>query len=90
MDVIGSLINQFADLGVNINVQESNHRKTPLMIACEKGYISLVQILLARHASPRVQSKNLRTPLHYSIDTSSENLDVVRVLIENDPEIINI
>ena len=36
--------------GANINSEEANEGKTALMMACEKGYLELVDVLLAHDA----------------------------------------
>ena len=36
--------------GANINSEEPSHGKTALMMACEKGYMELVQTLLDHEA----------------------------------------
>ncbi len=57
------------------------HQKTPLMTACEKGYILLVETLLNNKAQANCRGPNERVPLHYVIDSPAENVDVVSLLI---------
>jgi ankyrin repeat protein len=54
-----------------------------LMYAVQKGYIELVDELLARDAWVNHEDNDSLTPLHYAIDNISENLDIVNLLIDN-------
>lgn len=51
------------------------------MIACEKGYIELVNEILEKEAMVNHKDQHNKTPLLYAIDNQAENLDVVNVLI---------
>lgn len=74
-------INALLDAGANINAEKKN--KTILMLAVQKGYIELVDELLARDAWVNHEDTDSRTPLHFAIDNKTENLDVVNLLIDH-------
>lgn len=74
-------INALLDAGANINAEKKN--KIILMLAVQKGYIELVDELLARDAWVNHEDNDSSTPLHFAIDNKSENLDVVNLLIDN-------
>ena len=60
------------------------------MIACEKGYIELVDHILDNHAQVNYLGgpKNCH-PLHYAINSQAENVDVVDLLIEKGKAEVN-
>jgi ankyrin repeat protein len=47
------------------------------MIACEKGYVELVNELILLEAQVNLKDKKGRTPLFYALEALGENLDVV-------------
>ena len=57
------------------------------MIACEKGYILLVEALLIMEAQVSHRDMHQKTPLFYAIEASAENLDVVMMLIEKGADV---
>ena len=56
-----------------------------LHAACRRGDVGLVQALLEAGASVQVDDDFGRTPLHDSFWTASPNLDMVRLLLDQDP-----
>lgn len=40
------MVNDLLNAGANINSEEAKEGKTPLILACEKGYIELVKFIL--------------------------------------------
>ena len=57
------------------------------MIACEKGYILLVESLLNLEASVNHRDTHQKTPLFYAIEATAENIDVVLMLIEKGADV---
>jgi predicted RNA-binding Zn-ribbon protein involved in translation (DUF1610 family) len=49
---VQDLVSQCLDKGININVRDSEHGRTPLHFAAEKGHASMVKFLLGRGANP--------------------------------------
>ena len=47
------------------------------MMACEKGYFELVQILLDQEALINHKDQKKKTPLMYAIQSNAQNKDVV-------------
>lgn len=80
-------VQQLLSCGANINAEEPHQGKTALMIACEKGYIWLVETLLDFHAKVNHTDMHSRTPLFYVIEASAENVDVVQLLIKKGAEL---
>ena len=61
-------------------VDAKNHRgKSPLCLACEKGYLGIARILLRAGASPGVGGKEGITPLHTAC--SRGNVEMVELLL---------
>ena len=54
--------------------------ETPLHIACNQGYLSIVQYLIEKGANIEAKDKYQQTPLH--IACQNNNLPVVQYLIE--------
>jgi len=52
------------------------------MIACEKGYIEIVETLIDQDAQVNLKDGKQRTPLFYALEAAGENLDVVLHLIK--------
>lgn len=52
------------------------------MVAVTKGFLELVTEIINQDAWVAHYDSDQRTALHYAIDNTAENLDVVRLLIE--------
>ena len=52
------------------------------MIASNKGFIELVNDILARDAWVNHADGEGKSALHYAIDNKAENLDVVKLLMD--------
>lgn len=60
---------------------------TILMLACEKGYLEIVQKLLDSGALLDQRDKKKRTALFYAIESSAQNVDVVQELINRKTDV---
>jgi ankyrin repeat protein len=80
-------VNILLSCDANINAEDPSTGKTALMIACEKGYILLVEALLERDAQVNHRDNSQKTPLFYAIDTQAENIDVILILIEKGADV---
>jgi ankyrin repeat protein len=78
MEIITKLIRA----GAIVDTEDSNLNKTALMIACEKGYIELVDHLLDNKAKAKYVGHRNKTPLHYVMYSTAENVDVANLLIK--------
>lgn len=65
----------------NVNAEESEEGRTALMLACEKGYLEVVQKLIELGALVDHRDKKKRTALFYAIENTVQNSDVVQELI---------
>lgn len=83
IECISILINA----GANVDAEESNDGKTALMIACEKGYMEVVDHLIEQEASVDLKDRKQRSPLFYAIEAAGENTDVVMKLIKKGADI---
>ena len=52
------------------------------MIACEKGYIEIIEQLIDQQANINLRDVKQRTPILYAIEAVGENLDVILHLIK--------
>lgn len=52
------------------------------MIACEKGYIEIIEQLIDQQANINLRDVKQRTPIFYAIEAVGENLDVILHLIK--------
>ena len=52
------------------------------MIACEKGYIQIVDKLIQCDARVNLSDRQQKTPLYYAIEAPAENPDVVVRLLK--------
>lgn len=75
-------INVLKGMGANMDAEDPDSGKTALMIACEKGYIEIVSSLIEYGAQIKLKDRRQQTPLFYAIEASSENTDVVMLLIK--------
>lgn len=58
------------------------------MIACEKGYIEVVDYLIQNHdTNVNLSDKKSRPPIMYALEASAENPDVVMRLIKAGAEV---
>jgi ankyrin repeat protein len=54
----------------NVNAEESEEGRTALMLACEKGYLEVVQKLIELGALLDHRDKKKRTALFYAIENT--------------------
>ena len=76
--------------GAHIEAEEQLSGKTALMLACEKGYLMIVNELLQKQAPVNQKDQYHNTPIFYAIESKEENLDVVSTLIDFGADINNI
>lgn len=79
------IINAMLDAGVDINLQDRKHGVTLLMLASEKGDVSLVKKLIALQADVNIQARKQFTALFVAIDNGHE--EVVRELIHANADV---
>ena len=53
---------------IDVNAKGFSTKTTPLILACEGGYLSTAQLLLSKGANPSLANKNGRTALHVALD----------------------
>ena len=61
-----SVLSDFLDMGINVNIQEPDGT-TPLHVAVEKDDIDTVKLLLSHGACPSIQNTQAKTPLDLSV-----------------------
>ena len=61
-------LEQLIEFGANVKAEESEEGRTALMLACEKGYLELVNKLLDNGALFDHRDKKKRTALMYAVD----------------------
>ncbi len=83
------IMNKLIRAGAAVDTEDPNNNKTALMIACEKGYIELVDHLIDNQAQVNYTGPRNKSPLHYVIDSSAENVDVATLLIEKGKANVN-
>jgi ankyrin repeat protein len=55
----------------NVNAEESEEGRTPLMMACDKGYIEIVKRLLDQDALIDHRDQRKKTALFYAVESSA-------------------
>jgi len=74
--------------GANVDAEDPNDGKNALMIACEKGYIEVIDYLIQNHdAHVNLKDKKYRTPIMYALEANAENPDVVMLLIKKGADV---
>jgi len=77
-------LNTLISKGANINAEKSGGANI-LMLACSKGFLELVTEIMNQKSENGIFmhhcDKNDKNYLHYAIDTEAENLDIVKLLI---------
>ena len=53
----------------NVNAEDAEEGRTPLMIACDKGYIEIVQRLLDQDAIIDLRDSRKKTALFYAVES---------------------
>ncbi|XP_058178837.1 ankyrin repeat domain-containing protein 54-like [Anopheles ziemanni] len=66
--------------GMSPDTSEGFFNRSALHIACSRGYLDTVKVLLVNGANPNIRDKNLNTPLHLA--TCTENIEVVQTLLD--------
>uniref|UniRef100_A0AAG5DL42 Uncharacterized protein n=1 Tax=Anopheles atroparvus TaxID=41427 RepID=A0AAG5DL42_ANOAO len=66
--------------GMSPNTSEGFFSRSALHIACSRGYLDMIKVLLESGANPNIRDKNLNTPLHLA--TCTENIEVVQTLLD--------
>jgi ankyrin repeat protein len=70
-----------------VNAEDSEEGRTALMIACEKGYLEIVQELLENGALADHKDKKKRTALFYAVSCPAQNVDVVKELLDRKADV---
>ena len=71
----------------NVDAEDPNDGKTALMIACEKGYIEVVDCLIEHDAHVNVKDRKQRSPLFFALEATAQNPDVVMRLIQKGADV---
>lgn len=80
-DLLSILIANNADL----QAHDLEFKQTPYLVACRSGQIPSMKILLKHGAKSRDVDYYNRTALHIAVEIN--NIDVVRFVLENDPDL---
>ena len=80
-------ITALLDAGANVDAEDPTDGKTALMIACEKGYIEVVDHLINNDAQVDLKDRKQRSPLLYAIEAQGENADVVIKLLKKQADV---
>lgn len=83
MECIRILLNA----GANVDAENPKEGKTALMIACEKGYVEVVDYLQQCDAQVNLKDKKSRSPILYALEANAQNLDVVMRLINKGADV---
>jgi ankyrin repeat protein len=73
--------------GANVDAEDPQDGKTALMIACEKGYIEIVDCLIQQEAYVNLKDRKQRSPILHALEANAENPDVVMQLIKKGAEV---
>eukprot|EP00347_Sterkiella_histriomuscorum_P020274 403338429 len=73
--------------GANVDAQDPDDGKTALMIACEKGYIEVVDCLIQQEAQVNLKDRKSRSSILYAIEANAQNSDVVMQLIKKQADV---
>jgi ankyrin repeat protein len=73
------------EAGANVNAV-TQRNATPLYVACQKGYLDIVQYLLEHDADKTICFQNGFTPLH--IAAQDQSLEVVQYLISEGIDVL--
>ena len=65
---------------------DSKFKETPLHVACERGSLPMIRMLMEHGADPNTCNEKNDTPLH--VACRSGNLDVVRLLMEHGADLL--
>ena len=83
-DEIELKIKEFIRSGTDVNYKDLEG-ETPLHLASEKGYVTVVKILIDKRADVDIKDKWGRNPLHYA--SKIGHLDIVKILIDRGVDI---
>ncbi|KAM9424286.1 ankyrin repeat domain-containing protein 22 [Pholidichthys leucotaenia] len=64
-----------------LNVQEEYTGDTPLIVACRRGHLRVVQYLLENNADAQLANKKQRTCLHYAARRTFSLLDYLMIIL---------
>ncbi|KAM4624313.1 ankyrin repeat domain-containing protein 22 [Polymixia lowei] len=78
---VHQLYHHLKDNPKNLNVQEEGSGDTPLIAACRRGNLRVVQYLLDNQADVRIRNKKQRTCLHYTARRTFSFLDYLMIAI---------
>jgi E3 ubiquitin-protein ligase mind-bomb len=78
------VIELLVSYGVDLNTRNLR-QQTPLHIAVNKGYITIIQVLLNHHCHPSLQDTGGDTPLHDAIGKKRD--DITELLLEGGADI---
>ncbi|MEE6485530.1 hypothetical protein FKM82_014317 [Ascaphus truei] len=65
----------------NLNIQDSCGRDTPLICACRRGHIRIINYLLAMKTDVNLKNTKERTCLHYAVRRRFTFLDYLLIII---------
>ncbi|XP_063921124.1 uncharacterized protein LOC135135934 [Zophobas morio] len=75
------VIKLLIEKGIDVNIQDGNGR-TALQLACKSEVYENAEVLLNSGASINMVDKNKMNALHYASESSKNNRDVIKLLIE--------
>jgi ankyrin repeat protein len=68
------VVTHLLNAGANINSEEPADCKTPLILACEKGYIELVKFILDQdEVDIEHNDQKQRTAIMYAVGSAAQN-----------------
>ena len=88
-DNVQECINILVQNGANANSQDPQQDgKTVLMIACEKGYLEIIDCLLDQEdCQINYKDSKMRTPMLHALESAAENEDIILHLIRKGADV---
>jgi len=84
---INDCVSNILSAGAMIDAIDNDTGRTVLMIACEKGYIEIVDSLLKADAMVNSRDNKSKNALFYAIMAKGENTDIVQLLLSKEAEL---